>query len=968
MSDPPKHSGSPVASWSRTSTLYGGGGSGDNVSTRDETGAPKARPVLPRSTLPQPSNFSTPPSSVAPSPLPQPQQYVDAQSYGRSSSATSQSGGGGSITFKPVSSGYGVPFSVQSPVKRPSEVSPFANAATPSTPDAITSGSDAGNYFSRRHVSGQQPAPAATVATSQRGDRGGSHFDVPLERGPRGSLPTPMATGGASSFPTVPRTTSSTPPPASSAAHHHTVPALSPDDLSKLAPVSSSLSTRSTTGVALSSSTKHNNGPLHQYSSVGGGGASPPSSNHPAAAAYTRPIDESAFISDLLFLFIGVKRTKYFSFSPESNRFELTSSQEGSLSQRNFLAQVQEPALLALEIDGMLRGGGISGDGGGGELSFLQQSLRAAVRDQMTQYHYFIATLREKPIESLSLMDVLLAAKKVTAKLSVLSLILNETRAAKGGALVTRMEFLTHQGSRRLYELVQHIYVQTVTPLLHMASEWIVTGTAADPFHEFFIKTNASIDMMASDQFWTSCFTVERSMLPTTVSLEVANTILQVGRNIAMITKCCRAKQWQLDPAIAAAARAMTFVTLPQVARDALEVTNKAVMRLVMEQHRLRDVLSVVQKFLLVGHGDFFEMLIRRLDPVLSKMSTAVQSSVVADHVQAALLECTTSSSYGVSGVASVVTSHHQPPSSSASSPTSRASITGAAHATTTTTTTSVDVSDIVLQIVSEMNKVDGFIGWDCFSLSLPLHAPLNNVLDAQSQRVYRKLFKMLFSVKRAEVLLKLSWRQSVVLDRMLARFHVKSYIPSGDKGAPASVHSSAPIPDAELTIWRKVAGDAHLLGLQFNHFVTNLWSYFVSEVSTTAWEKLHRAVLSCGTFDELRQVHGAFLEHLTMHLLLHRECGDVRENILQILAQVRELCAAQQLLTNFLERGTGNIVTISNRYQDIADTFQTYMSALLKLLEDQHAQFDFLNFLYLRLNFNQFYRDTSVNGTNTEF
>jgi gamma-tubulin complex component 3 len=818
-------------------------------------------------------------------------------------------------------------------------------------------------------------------------DRGTSisHFDVPMERAPRSSLPTPQATGGGggSSFPMPRHTASTTPPPPPSSHQLSSIPSLSPDDLARPAASSSRPSSSALAGgggggggyTTLSSSTKqHNHNSSHfqpqQATHVsggggGGGGGSPFAHHH-----YTRPIDESAFISDLLFLFIGVKRTKYFSFSPESNRFELTSSQEGSLSQRNFLSQVQEPALLALEIDGMLRSGG---EGGGGELSFLQQSLRAAVREQMTQYHYFIATLREKPVESLTLMDVLLAAKKVTSKLSVLSLIMNETRAAKGGALVTRMEFLTHQGSRRLFDLVQHIYVQTVTPLLHMASEWIVTGTAADPFNEFFIKTNPSIDMMGSDQFWTSCFTVERSMLPTTVSMEVANTILQVGRNIAMITKCCRAKQWQLDPAIAAAARAVTFATLPAVARDALEFTNKAVMRLVMEQHRLRDVLSVVQKFLLVGHGDFFEMLIRRLDPVLSKMSTAVQSSVVADHVQAALLECTTSSSYGVFGVTAITTaSHHanNPPTSAPNNNNNNNNMKPASASSSTHPPQSAsDVSDIVLQIVSEMNKVDGFIGWDCFSLSLPLHAPLNNVLDAPSQRVYRKLFKMLFSVKRAEVLLKLSWRQSVVLDRMLARFHATSYHSSyGEKGAPVSVHSLAPIPDAELTIWRKVAGDAHLLGLQFNHFVTNLWSYFVSEVSTTAWEKLHRAVQSCGTFDELRQVHGAFLEHLTMHLLLHRECGDVRENILQILAQVRELCAAQQLLTNFLERGTGNIVTISGRYQEIADNFERYMNALLKLLEDQHAQFDFLNFLYLRLNFNQFYRDTSINGTNTEF
>lgn len=831
---------------------------------------------------------------------------------GRSGSTASLPGGaGGSITFRAATAasalgggGGGALFSIQSPNKRPNEVPSFSTPTTPAASDGE------GHFLPHRGASGvPQRAGAAP------------HFDIPVERAPRISLPLPA-------HHTTPQPRQATPPPVG-----HAVAAMSVDDLSQRPHPSSS-----------SSTSMH--GQQGQRSAAPG--------------VYPTPIDEAAFISDLLFLFMGVKRTKYICYSPEANRYEISSANEGSLRQRNFLDQIQEPALLVLEIETMLS------RRGGEELSFLQQSLRAAIRTQMTQYHFFVATLRERPAETLVLADILLASKQVVAKLSIMSMILSDTRNAKGGALVSRLAFLTHQGSRRLYDLVQKIYLETVTPLLHMSAEWIVTGTAADPFNEFFVRVQSAPDVIASDQFWTAGFTVESSMLPTTVPHDVAMDILRVGRNIVMITQCCRAKQWQMDPAIAAAARSVTFATLPSIARDALAFTNKAVMHIIMEQYRLRDVFSVVQKFLLVGHGDFFEMLIRRLDPVLSKSSTLVQFSVVADHVQAAITECTTSSSYGINGA-------HHPPAALAAAQVGEMTGGGgsAQQQRRNASASTADLSEIVYQIGPQLNKIEGFSGWDCFSLTLPLHTPLNNIFDAHAQRVYRKLFKLLLSVKRAEVSLKTSWRQSIVLDRLLARFSAKSYLASGGHaaGAPMSVHTAAPIPDAELTIWRKIAGDAHLLGLQFNHFVTNLWSYFVSEVSATAWDKLRRDVHACNTFDELRHVHTKFLQHLTMHLLLHVDCREVRERILQILSLVSTLCGAQQQLTAFLERGSGDIVSISGKYQSIADEFQRIMSSLLKLLEDQHAaQFDYLNFLWLRLNFNQFYRDTSASATNTEF
>lgn len=644
-------------------------------------------------------------------------------------------------------------------------------------------------------------------------------------------------------------------------------------------------------------------------------------------------IPDAELISDILFMWMGVERTKFLRYHPTTQQFEVFNSQLGSVRQRHAVQALQDCGLLVMDIDRALshqvasRAGGLSSSEAP---SFLQQSLRAAVREQVYQYQLFVGTLRERASQ-LTFADLVVAQKKVVPKLEAMSLLLSETAAAKGGELVTKMQTLVFQGSRRLGELMHQLYLQTITPLLQMAGEWMISGEVTDPFQEFFIKVNASVEV-SSDMFWSHRFALEPQMLPVTlVAVEVAEDILRVGRNIVFLTRCCRAKSFRMDPTIAARARQLTFESLPAVVADALAFTDRAVMMFVHETSMLTSVLHVVQDFILVGNGDFFEQLIGKLDPLLSKHVAQVQASIVAEHVHLALLEVVAStyasSSSGGSG------RHQQSVMSQSSLPTATTAANGNSH------NNHHAFSELIGLVETEMIKVENQSGWDCFALTLPLPSPLNNIYDSESKKAYRKLFKCLFAVKRAEVLLKGSWRHSVVLDRLLVQ--------------QSRRHSPD---DHDLAIWKKVAVDAHLLGLQCFHFVTNLWSYFVSEVSTAAWERLRKAIAACRSFEQVRHAHTAYVQQLSLFCLLHNDCRDVREHIHAILGLTWSICAAQSALTNLLEHRVGDILSIASQYQQMADTFQQHMNALLALLEEQ-SRFEFMNFLLLRLNFNQFYR-----------
>ncbi|KPI82699.1 putative Gamma-tubulin complex subunit [Leptomonas seymouri] len=614
-----------------------------------------------------------------------------------------------------------------------------------------------------------------------------------------------------------------------------------------------------------------------------------------SAASSGRPIEDALFYADVLFMWMGVAQTQYFTFDASENVYHMAQGM-GTAVQRQAAGVFQECGALARHIDVALRQPSSTGD------SFLQQSLRSALRRQLTQYHYLVSMVRERRSPPLHMGDLMVAYKRVQPKLWAMECVLRETQHVKGGELASKMQQLVQQGSQRLSSLLYDIYIETVSPLLLMTVESITKGEVCDPLREFYIVPNNAIEDSAED-FWVSKYSLNTEMLPSTVPESVAHDILLVTKNIRFICRCCRAKQWRMDPVLLAEAERATFDTLPAVVHRVLTFTNTAVLRLIREEFELVKVFRLVNAFLLVGYGDFYELLITKLEPILSKMSSAVHVSVVRDQVQSALAEITLYAKH-------------------------------------------LDTDRFSL-LQSEVAKDEGKLGWDSFVMTMPLPSPLNNLFDQTAMKVYRRLFRLMFRVKVAEVALKKAWRQNVMLDRLIS-----------------SVQRSS----QEMSAWREVAADAHLLGLQLNHFVNNLWSYLVAEVCTVAQDLLLKAIEQCASMDDIRTAHNAYLAYLTQRSLLHSDCSAIRMNVENILTIVREYCGSQALLTSLLQRGSGDLSTVKRQYQGLTDDFHREMSSLLTTLEEQHTHFDFLNFLLLRLNFNRFYHDTSDAAYNTEF
>ena len=161
-----------------------------------------------------------------------------------------------------------------------------------------------------------------------------------------------------------------------------------------------------------------------------------------------------------------------------------------------------------------------------------------------------------------------------------------------------------------------------------------------------------------------------------------------------------------------------------------------------------------------------------------------------------------------------------------------------------------------------------------------------------------------------------------------------------------------------EALAYRVLASDAHILGMELTHFVNNLWSYLVYEVTMTAFGALKAKLAKCDSVDDVRRAHSAYLNDLKLYTLSNEETLPTRRVIDRVLVLARKYCQVQLLLSNLLERNVGDIAGIRSEFSWVSSEFHREVAALLGILDQQHLQYDFLNFLLLRLNFNRFYTE----------
>ncbi|KAG5179865.1 Spc98 family-domain-containing protein [Tribonema minus] len=276
-------------------------------------------------------------------------------------------------------------------------------------------------------------------------------------------------------------------------------------------------------------------------------------------------------------------------------------------------------------------------------------------------------------------------------------------------------------------------------------------------------------------------------------------------------------------------ARALHLAAAPhEVVATCAEVTNARALHLVMVQHALPVHLRALKKFLLLGQGDFVTALLDTLGLDTLGVELGKRASTVYHHNLSGIVD---------SALRGGAVQYEAP-----------------------------EILDRVA--VKLLDAGHNETGWDVFSLCYTVQAPLTAVIHASAMLQYRRMFHLLWRIKRVDwvqvaacgacgdascgmragggVSAAHTGRVEWVLAAAWRRHMSAAHAGVGGPGAPAALrapmHTSA------------------LLRAQMTHFAANLSSYMMFEVLEGGWQALQGALGEARDLDSVIAAHNQYL------------------------------------------------------------------------------------------------------------
>lgn len=540
--------------------------------------------------------------------------------------------------------------------------------------------------------------------------------------------------------------------------------------------------------------------------------------------------------------------------------------------------------------------------------------------------------------------------QEATQGLRLVRTILAETKGLVGGQILSLIHSHTYNGDEFVAKFAARLLPQVAEPLFDILSKWTLSGQLIDPHFEFFIRkgvppttttpaTKSTGSSGSNEKFmWDGTFFLDYDYVPEYISREVAEQIFQIGKTLHFICVACDDREWvdqrkalsHLDPSILYSPDMLRS----EVATAYAQVINH-LNHILRTKFHLDAHLRGLKDYLLLGKGDFVQLLVESVAPILEK--PAIQ--LFRHHLTATLETAVRGSN--------------------------------AAH----------DHGDVLRALDARMLELGhGDIGWDVFTLDYRVEEPLNTVIwDHKSMKEYLRVFNFLWRIKRVSFTLNTVWRRLTVMDRAATRGQFLRH-PSTVTASNKHQHEARMLYKSSVYglyhplvsgLWQEV----RLVCGEMLHFVNELEYYINYEVIEMAWgELVHKIQDGDLSIDEIVSVHKEYLRKITykgllgggdflmgeLHSLLKivLAFGITTEGLQDISERLRatlQTIDPQQdpnsnVSSNLLKRAKKIDATL----QDLKNQFQRSLKKLVQALSTEEDSE--MRFLGVRLDFNEFY------------
>ncbi|WWC87885.1 uncharacterized protein L201_002783 [Kwoniella dendrophila CBS 6074] len=418
---------------------------------------------------------------------------------------------------------------------------------------------------------------------------------------------------------------------------------------------------------------------------------------------------------------------------------------------QTILMQLSEMGMLYRQVTDFIS----SKQAGEGKGGMTEQSLCHFLHHELSEYHRLLAVLEsqmnqtfsddnEPPADGagLTLMRLGLWTEEMKLKLKQMSLVVEEAKKTHGGALVSKIHKHTSHGDPLIRRFTDQILEEVSKPFFGTLQKWIFSGDLHDPFNEFFVQLNPEttslrdhgrispagdvgfemgIDSLGrtdeAQTIWEKKYVFVKGMVPGFVSEEFGKKIFSTGRSLNFIRYSCGDSDWiETQAKLANAGRALKYSDLAGLERsidDAYSIASQRLLEIFFDKFILLEHLRALKSYLMLGAGDFTELLMEALAPRLSKPAISLYRHHLTSDLESAI----------------------------------RGS------------NAQFDNPEILKRLDARILEYShGETGWDCFTLEYKVEQPLNTILNQKSMLDYDKLFNHLWKLKRVESSLTQNW------------------------------------------------------------------------------------------------------------------------------------------------------------------------------------------------------------------
>ncbi|CAG9463000.1 unnamed protein product [Pedinophyceae sp. YPF-701] len=440
----------------------------------------------------------------------------------------------------------------------------------------------------------------------------------------------------------------------------------------------------------------------------------------------------------------------------------------------------------------------------------------------------------------------------------------------RGGALLAALSALLAQGDVEGRGAVVGMVGAASCPLYEHVRRWALQGELDDPDAEFFVEALAGRGGESQD-VWRGRFRLRQAMVPPWWGPEAAATVLRAGKTIRFLRDTCEDTAWADSDALADATGALAALTdrlrsgadargVELAPEEAMQQVSRAAAALdarlrhqLFSKFQLKEHLSAVRRFLLLGQGDFGDHLMSLLHADLLRPASQLSEY----QLQSALGSAIRGSN-----------AQFDPP----------------------------EITERLRIALSAHTPAES--GWDAVSLVYEVDRaePIAAVLTPDALLKYRRVWSFLWALKRVGHQLRASWLDlKPNAPVMRSQFLRQRY--DGD-------------PDPEVRFTKEL--EAALRSVQLMQqgmavAVADLQYYAAFEVLDAAWGEFEERLGAAVNLDAVIAAHDAWLGAVLERTMLGEGAEVVMRELRALLACVLEFTGLVRSLRDL----TGRLVAI---------------------------------------------------------